>query len=255
MYFLSNTLRTTLLSLGLAFTMASAGASPAAPQNGVDYRTLDKPQATESGKKIEVTEFFWYSCPHCYSFEPHLAEWVKKQGDKIVFKRVPVNFRESFIPQQKLHYALEAMGKSDEMQPKVFRAIHVERQSLDTDAAILEFVGKHGIDKQKFSEAYNSFGTQAKIKRALTLQEAYKIDGVPTIAIGGKYETSPSIVGSTMGKQPEAALATAALQVMDALLVKAQKEQVAAAPAASAAPAAAITQVKMAAPAKEAVKK
>lgn len=217
-----------LISLTLGFLMAAtaatSSATPAAPQNGVDYRTLDKPQSVDAGKKIEVTEFFWYSCPHCFSFEPHLAEWVKKHGDTIVFKRVPVNFRESFIPQQKLYYALEAMGKSDEMQSKVFHAIHVDHQNLDTDAAILEFVVKHGIDKQKFIEAYSAFGTQAKLKRALNLQEGYKIDGVPTIAIDGKYETSPSIVGSAMGSQPESVLASAALQVMDALVVKAQNE-------------------------------
>ncbi len=213
-----------LLSLSLGFLMATAAATPAVPQNGVDYRTLEKPQNIDAGKKIEVTEFFWYSCPHCFAFEPHLAEWVKKHSDTVVFKRVPVNFRESFIPQQKLYYALEAMGKSEEMQSKVFHAIHVDHQNLDTDAAILEFVVKHGIDKQKFAEAYNAFGTQAKVRRALSLQEAYKIDGVPTIAVDGKYETSPSIVGSAMGSQTESVLATAALQVMDTLVAKAEAE-------------------------------
>ena len=222
-----------LLSLGLALTLGSTFATPAAPQSGTDYRTLDKPQPVEAGKKIEVTEFFWSSCPHCFAFEPYLAEWVKRHGDTIIFKRVPVNFRESFIPQQKLHYALEAMGKLEELQPKVFHAIHVDHQSLDTDAAILDFVGKHGVDKQKFTDAYNAFGTQAKVKRALALQEAYKIDGVPTIAIGGKYETSPSIVGASMGQQSEAKLAAAALQVMDALLLKVHSEHGGGAAAAS----------------------
>ena len=233
-----------LMSLGLAFFMATAGATPAAPQSGIDYRTLDKPQSIEPGKKIEVTEFFWYSCPHCFAFDPYLAEWVKKQGDAIVFKRVPVNFRESFIPQQKLYYALEAMGKSDELQGKIFHAIHVEHQNLDSDAAILDFVVKHGVDKQKFMDAYSAFGTQTKVKRALTLQEAYKIDGVPTIAIDGKYETSPSIVGSAMGQQPEAVLATAALQVMDALVMKVHNERKAAA-----------VPTKLPAPVKEIIKK
>lgn len=213
-----------LLSLSLGFLMATAGATPAAPQNGVDYRTLDKPQNIDPGKKIEVTEFFWYSCPHCFAFEPYLAEWAKKHANTVVFKRVPVNFRESFIPQQKLYYALEAMGKSEEMQGKIFHAIHVDHQNLDSDAAILDFVVKHGVDKQKFIEAYSAFGTLAKVKRALSLQEAYKIDGVPTIAVDGKYETSPAIVGSAMGQQPESVLATAALQVMDALVVKAEGE-------------------------------
>ncbi len=234
-----------LLSLSLGFLMATAGATPASPKNGVDYRTLDKPQNTEAGKKIEVTEFFWYSCPHCFALEPHLAEWVKKHSDTIVFKRVPVNFRESFIPQQKLYYALEAMGKSEELQGKVFHAIHVDRQNLDTDAAILDFVVKHGVDKQKFIEAYSAFGTQAKVKRALSLQEAYKIDGVPTIAVDGKYETSPSIVGAAMGSQPESVLATSALQVMDALVAKAQAEH----------KAGAVVQAQQPAPVKEVVKK
>ena len=237
-------LQTMLLSLGLLLTIGSASATPAAPQSGTDYRTLDKPQPVDSGKKIEVTEFFWSSCPHCFAFEPYLTEWVKKHGDTIVFKRVPVNFRESFIPQQKLHYALDAMGKLEELQPKIFHAIHVDHQSLDTDAAILEFVGKQGVDKQKFTDAYNAFGTQAKVKRALTLQEAYKIDGVPTIAIDGKYETSPSIVGAAMGQQSEATLATATLKVMDALVLKAHNEHGAGAAVASKLPAPVKTVVK-----------
>lgn len=216
------------LGLGLGLTMASAIASPAAPQSGAEYRTLERAQPTESGNKIEVTEFFWYSCPHCFVFEPTLAEWVKKQGDKIEFKRVPINFRESFIPQQKLYYALEAMGKSEDMQRKIFNAIHVERQAIDTDASILDFVGKQGIDKQKFTATYNSFGMQSKVKRALVLQEAYKIDGVPTIAIDGKYITSPSIVGTAMGgRQPEPVLAASTVQVMDALVAKALAERAA----------------------------
>ena len=217
-----------LATLGLGLAMTGAMASPAAPQNGIEYRTLERAQPTDGGNKIEVTEFFWYSCPHCYVLEPTLAEWVKKQGDKIDFKRVPINVRDTFIPQQKLYYALEAMGKSEELQRKIFNAIHVERQALDTDATILDFVGKQGIDKQKFTATYNSFGTSSKVKRALVLQEAYKIDGVPTLAIDGKYITSPSIVGNAMGgRQPEQVLATSTMQVMDALVAKATAEHAA----------------------------
>src|SRR3569832_2261434 len=95
------------------FVALAASASPAEPVYGIDYRTLDKPQHTESGKKVEVLEFFWYSCPHCNAFEPSLSDWVKKQGDNIVFKRVPVAFRDSFIPQQKRCCALGARGGGD----------------------------------------------------------------------------------------------------------------------------------------------
>jgi thiol:disulfide interchange protein DsbA len=214
-----------LVALGFGMVAMAAGASPASPVNGTDYRTLDQVQQTESGKKIEVTEFFWYSCPHCNAFEPALEDWVKKQGDKIVFKRVPIAFRESFVPQQKLYYTLEAMGKVDELHKKVFNAIHAGRQSLDTDAAIIAFIEKQGVDKKKFVDLYNSFGVQTKVRRAVQLQEAYKIDGVPTIAIDGRYLTSPSIVGVGLGQQSETVLQSAALQVMSWLVAKSGKEQ------------------------------
>ncbi len=211
------------VALGSAATLAHG--SPAAPANGVDYRTLEKVQSTESGNKIEVTEFFWYSCPHCHAFEPALADWVKKQGDKISFKRVPVAFRESFQPQQKLYYALEAMGRADELQKKIFHAIHVERKPLDTDAAIADFVAAQGVDRKKFVDTYTSFGVQAKLRRATQLQDAYKVDGVPLIAIDGRYMTSPSIVGASLGRQPENVLHTSTIQVMDWLIVKAASER------------------------------
>jgi thiol:disulfide interchange protein DsbA len=219
-----------LIALGIGLAAVTAGASPSNPVNGVDYRTLDKAQETESGKKIEVTEFFWYACPHCNAFEPGLEEWVKKQGDNIAFKRIPIAFRESFVPQQKLYYTLEAMGKVEEVHKKVFQAIHNGRQALDTDAAIADFIEKQGIDKKKFLDLYNSFGVQTKVRRATQLQGAYKIDGVPMIAIDGRYLTSPSIVGASIGKQSEIALQSAAFQVMDWLVAKARKEQKAQAP-------------------------
>ena len=125
-----------LAAVSLAVIAATAHASPQAPVNGSDYKTLEKAQPTESAGKVEVTEFFWYSCPHCFALEPSLVEWVKKQGNAISFKRVPVAFRPSFVPQQKLYYTLEAMGRLNDLHPKVFHAIHSERKPLETDAAI-----------------------------------------------------------------------------------------------------------------------
>ncbi|MDB5776637.1 MAG: thiol:disulfide interchange protein DsbA [Herbaspirillum sp.] len=207
------------ISLGLAALTALA--SSANPQEGSDYRVLAQAQPTESPGKVEVTEFFWYNCPHCAAFDPMLSAWVKKQGDKISFKQVPVAFRDSFIPQQKLYYALEAMGLTAEMNPKIFRAIHVDRQTIDTDATIQEFIAKQGIDQKKFSALYNSFGVQTRVRRAAQLEEAYKVDGVPLIAIDGRYLTSPSIAGAAMSNQPESMQQAAALQVMDVLVQKA----------------------------------
>lgn len=198
----------------------TASATPTDPVEGVDYIKLKQAQPTDSGKKIEVLEFFWYNCSHCFAFEPQLAEWVKKRGDTIAFKRVPVGFRESFVPQQKLYYALEAMGKLDTVHRAVFDAIHVGRTPLDKEDKIFDFVEKQGVDRKKFIDVFNSFGVQSKVTRVRQLQESFQIDSVPTIVVDGRYVTSPSIVGASMRGQPEQALHAAALQVMDALIAK-----------------------------------
>ena len=212
-------------ALSLSLMAATAGASPDRPANGVEYRTLDKAQSTDAGKKVEVTEFFWYSCPHCNAFDPMLSEWVKKQGGNIIFKRVPVAFRDTFAPQQRLYYTIEALGKTEELHKKIFNAIHAQNTPLATDAEIIDFMVKQGIDKQKFLELFNSFGVQTKARRATQLQGDYKVDGVPLVAIDGRYMTSPSIVGNTLGKKTsEAEQQAAALRVMDALVMKAGNE-------------------------------
>jgi thiol:disulfide interchange protein DsbA len=206
-----------IASLGLA--SVGANAAPNAPAEGVEYQRLSQPQPTDTGKKVEVLEFFWYNCPHCHAFEPHLAEWAKKQGDRIVLKRIPVGFRESFVPQQKLYFALEAMNRLD-LHTVVFDAIHQRRMKLNTEPEIMAFIEKQSIDSKKFGETFNSFSVQSKVSRVRQLQEAFRIDGVPTVAIDGQYVTSPSIVGQSMRGAPEEVLNSATLLVMDALVAK-----------------------------------
>ncbi|MGS0741836.1 thiol:disulfide interchange protein DsbA/DsbL [Glaciimonas sp. GG7] len=225
MHFLQRTMAVIGLSLSLGLVAASAGASPANPVAGTDYKVLETPQATDSGKKVEVTEFFWYSCPHCSALEPTLEAWVAKQGNKIDFKRVPISFDPRFLPQQKLYYTLEAMDQVPGIHKKVFEAIHAQRQRLDTDATIVDFAVKQGLDKAKFTDVYNSFSVQTKATRATQLQNAYKIDGVPMIAIDGRFMTAPSIVGTTMKNATEPELFAATLQVVDALVAKAAAEK------------------------------
>jgi thiol:disulfide interchange protein DsbA len=153
-----------------------------------------------------------------------LTEWVKKQGDAISFKRVPVFFRDTFLPQQKTYYALEALGKADQMHVKLFDAIHKERQKLDAQDALTDFVVKNGVDKAKFIDALNSFSVQAKVNRATKLQAAYKVDGVPVVAIDGRYVTSPSKVAETMSSNStEAEMMAATAKLMDSLVAKSKK--------------------------------
>jgi protein dithiol oxidoreductase (disulfide-forming) len=214
------------LSLGLLAT--SVLASPANPVAGAEYMALASPQPTSAtiGKKVEVTEFFWYSCPHCSALEPSLEDWVAKQGDKIYFQRVPISSDPRMVPQQKLFYALEALGKVTEMQKKVFNAIHVQHQRLDNDASIADFIAKQGIDKAKFMDLYNSFSVQTKVARAVQLQNAYKVEGVPMLVVDGRFVTSPAIVQASPGAgDTEAALFKSTMQVMDGLVAKAAIEK------------------------------
>ena len=212
-------LQSLLLVAGLSLASIGAVAAPNAPVEGVEYQRLAQPQPTDTGKKVEVLEFFWYNCPHCHAFEPHLAEWAKKQGDHIVLKRIPVGFRESFAPQQKLYFTLESMNRLD-LHRVVFDAIHQRRMKLNTEAEIMAFIEKQQIDQKKFAETFNSFSVQSRVARVRQLQEAFRIDGVPTVAIDGQYLTSPSIVGQSMRGAPEEVLNGATLTVMDALVAK-----------------------------------
>lgn len=217
--------RKIFLALSLGLIAATAGASSANPENGKEYKVLARPLPTEMGKKVEIIEFFGYFCPHCRAFEPYLAEWVKKQGENILFKRIHVNFHD-LVAQQKLYYTLEALGKTEELHTKVFETFHVERNQLRSDADVATFVAKNGLDKQKFFEVYNSFSIQSKLSRTTQLQEACQIGGVPTIIIDGRYVTSIDEVRKALGlKGPEEANIVETLKVMDSLVAKAQKQK------------------------------
>ena len=164
------------------------------PQEGTDFLVLDKLAPTEAGAGTsEVVEFFWYSCPHCNRFEPQLQEWVKKMPKDVVLRRAPVAFRPDFEPQQRLYFVLEALGKVEELHSKVFNAIHVERQLLNTAELVAAWAEKQGINKAKFTEAYNSFPVATKSRKTTLLQDSYKVDGVPSLGVAGKYYTSGTV--------------------------------------------------------------
>jgi thiol:disulfide interchange protein DsbA len=167
------------------------------PEAGKQYQVLGKrvPSDAPPGK-IEVVEFFWYSCPHCNAFEPRLEAWVKKLPPDVYFHRIPVAFRDDFVPQQRLYYTLETLGKVDEFQAKVFDEIHNKRQPTNREDLILAWAEKNGFDRTKFQEIYNSFTVQAKARRAKQLQDLYEVQGVPSLGVAGRYITDGDLAGS-----------------------------------------------------------
>lgn len=187
-------------SLSAAAVAAGAVTLPAwaQPREGKDYRKLAKPAPVEApAGKVEVVEFFGYFCPHCNTFEPTLNAWAKTAPKDIVLHRVPVNFNAKTVPMQKLYYTLEGMGKLEPLHAQAFRYIHVERKPLQEDAQVLAWAGmQQGLDMAKFKEMYNSFGVANQIRKATQLQQAYDVEGVPSMGVAGRYYVDGTMAGS-----------------------------------------------------------
>lgn len=192
---------TAIATAGSASMLASlpAQAQATAAQAGKDYVQLAQPVGTNVATgKVEVLEFFWYSCGHCNNFEPTFEAWVKKQPDDVVVQRVPVAFQQNgnFVPQQKLYYTLEALGLLDKLHAVVFDAIHRERKRLNSDKLVIEWAASNGVDAKKFEETYNSFAVANAVRRATQLQDQYRVEGVPSLAVAGKFYTDGTKTGS-----------------------------------------------------------
>ncbi|HUO44130.1 MAG TPA: thiol:disulfide interchange protein DsbA/DsbL [Burkholderiales bacterium] len=187
---------TILLSAALlwAFMIHNAGAQLV---QGRDYLPLTPPQPTEDSKKIEVIEFFWYGCPHCYHLEPSLNAWLRHKPADVEFRRVPAVLQSAWMPLTRTYYALVALGVADKYHSAIFEAIHKEgKRNLITDPnAIADWLATKGLDKQKFLDAYNSFAVNGRSQRAVDISGAYNIDGTPTLAINGKYLIAPHMDG------------------------------------------------------------
>ena len=201
---------TTIFALGAALTVAMPSSAQTA---GKDYTPISPAQPTEDASKIEVLEFFSYGCPHCADFNPLLQAWVAKLPGDVVFRKVPVTFgRAAWANIARLYYALKVTGDLDRLESDIFKAIHNDRINLFEEKSLLEWVAKKGVDQKKFAEAFNSFGVMSQVKRGDQMAQAYKIQGVPALAVDGKY-----LVG---GKDFNEQLANA-----DKLIAKARSEK------------------------------
>jgi protein dithiol oxidoreductase (disulfide-forming) len=188
------------LGLGCVWADSASAQNPAgpAPVEGKDFIKLQTPAAVSlpsPQKKVEVIEFFWYGCPHCFAFEPVLVPWSKQLPADVHFHAMPFAFIGP-VEHQKLFYALEELGQREALQGKLFNAIHVQKKTLNTEAEIGAFVSANGVDGAKFAEAFKSFSVSTKLSRGKQLSSAYKIDGVPALGVHGRFFTSTSLAGS-----------------------------------------------------------
>ncbi len=218
----------------LALTLLSGTAFSAEIREGKEYARLPQPQPTDAKDKVEVIEFFWYGCPHCYEFEPTLKTWIKTLPPDVAFRRVPADFGR-WTGGAKLFYAIEALGEQERLHKDLFDAIHGnERLNFNSVTAVADWVAKKGVDKKKFTDAYNSFSVQSNVSRAQQLTRAYALTGVPAVIVGGKYMTNN---GMTKGFE---AMPT----VLNQLVAKVRTEQGGSAAAAPAAPVSAARKAK-----------
>lgn len=204
-----------LRRLLLALALALAGAANAQPfAAGTDYSVLNPGIPTDSAGRVEVVEFFWYGCPHCYDLEPRLTKWIGALPKDVEFKRVPAPFNNQWEIAGRVYYTLESLGVVEKLHGPLFDAIHKDGLRITNERAMIEWVGRQGVDTQKYSAVYRSFAVESKLKRARQVTQASQIDGVPALMVNGKY-----VVNAQQGQTRERMLAIA-----DALIERSRRE-------------------------------
>ncbi len=187
------------------------------PVMGKDFDQTQQAIPTDNAAKIEITELFWYGCPHCYHMDPILTAWVKKLPADVYFKRVPGLPRPDWAPMAKAFYAMETLGVTEKLHVKLFDAIHKSKtlRPDDEPATIVWLTKESGLDKKKVEEAFNSFSNNTKLNRAAQIFRASGATGVPALIIDGKFITSSTMAGDN----------TKALQVADYIINKVRAEK------------------------------
>jgi len=208
--------RRVLLALAAsAAWMALGGAAAAQLVEGKNFARLRMAVPVETGKKIEVIEFFSYGCPHCAELEPHITAWLARLPPDVQFRRVPVMFQDRWFNLGKIYYTLDALGEETKMSPEVFKAVHGQNVTLWDDKTFFDWAAAKGLDRKKVEDIYSSFTIAGKMNRAKQLAQTYNIQSVPTVIVDGKFITASDKVG-THAQLPAA---------LDELIVKARAER------------------------------
>ena len=200
--------RTFSLFLLALFTMSPVQAEDFS--EGIEYDRLKSPVTTSNPDKVVVTEVFWYGCPHCFRLEPYMLQWKENLPEGVELEIVPSVLNRSWQNHARAYYALQLMGVEEQMHAKIFNAIHLRNQRLDSAETLMDFVAKQGLDEKKFLEYFRSFPVDSKLRKNMQIERKYGHRGVPAIIVNGKYLTSASRAGSN----------TQMLKVVDYLVQK-----------------------------------
>jgi protein dithiol oxidoreductase (disulfide-forming) len=198
-----------------AFMLLCSGNAAGQLVEGRNYQRLRQAHPVETGRKIEVIEFFSYACPHCAELEPHLQTWLAKQPADVQFRRVPVMFYDRWVPMAKVYYTLDTLGSEAKLSPDVFKAIHGSNTPLWNEKTFFDWAAAKGLDRKGVEDVYGSFAIAGKMNRAKQLAQVYDVQSVPMIVVDGKFVTSSDKVG-THAQLPAA---------LDELVAKARAER------------------------------
>lgn len=211
-----------LLVAGTSVAQQPVPASPLsaiqqpAPQHPVradiDYRVIT-PQPTAT-KGIEVIDFFWYGCPHCYNLQPALERWISRKPADVTLRRIPVVLRDSWAPHARIYYTLEALGEVERLHQRVYYSYHVEELAMSKPEVMSDWAVRNGISRERWDEAYNSAAVQRKVEEAARLSRAYSVAGTPSLVVNGRYLTSSSMSESM----------NALIVILDGLIDKMRRE-------------------------------
>lgn len=192
----------------LLMVLALLGASFTAQAQGQikPYLELTQPLPT-GGEGIEVIEFFWYGCSHCYAFEPYIERWLKELPADVKFRRVPAMFNRQWAEAGRVYYTLESMNLLDRLHRPLFDAIHQQHLRITNESQLRDWLSRQKVDVDKYFATAQSFTVEGKLRRAAALTEGSKITGVPALLVNGRY-----LVSAEIGSQTEM------LQVTDALI-------------------------------------
>ena len=188
------------LSCLVAVACLAVASHAAGQSSGTDiegkYELLQPPQLTETGDRIEVVDVFWYGCPHCYTFLPMMEAYDKIKPEYVEIRRLPAVFRESWAAHARAYYTSLLLGVDNLTHRPLFEEIHEHRNPTDTREALAAFFERHGVDRTKFEQTYDSFAVESMVRKSVLMQQRYGITGTPSVVVNGKYRVTGRLAGS-----------------------------------------------------------